>query len=207
MMPLDRDLIQKALTRLDVPSDAHGLIPQFGVYMTRAPAQLYTRLSYEFERAFGSRFHPESSRMLINCGHVCAYNTLHAIEQSKEWKALIAPVLQTPLDRIEAGMEICAALGWCSMTVTDVSERGALFTVTTGYEADMYQRDYGPADHPICYKLAGVTAALMDLAFGRPFPHGLYAYQSQEITCRAHGSETCTFIAGRILPHTEGNLR
>lgn len=203
-MAVDRQRVIETVTRLELVENGQGLIPGLGVYLTTLPAQLYNRLSYRFEQAFGVDGHEESARRLVNCAHVCGYNTFHGIWASKEWQAGVDPLIHTPEDRIEASIAVCDALGWARMHVSELGPEGGVFTAERGYESSGYISDYGRSDHPICYKLCGALSALFDLTYGASYPDSIYGYHAQEVTCRAMGDDLCTFVVSRASDHSEG---
>ncbi len=93
------------------PDPETGLIEAFGVVLTRIPGNYYTLLSERhlarMEKAFGPEVRTLVLDMLIESGHVCAFNTLGGIMQSPEWDAVVRPYLDTPEDWIYG---ICAVL-------------------------------------------------------------------------------------------------
>ncbi|GIV25507.1 MAG: hypothetical protein KatS3mg026_1199 [Bacteroidia bacterium] len=98
------------------PDPETGLIEAFGVVLTRLPGNYYTLISERhlarMEKAFGPEVRPLVLDMLIESGHVCAFNTLGGIMQSAEWDAVVRPYLDTPEDWMYGIAAVLPAIGW-----------------------------------------------------------------------------------------------
>ena len=77
---------------MPLPVNGEGLIPAFGVYVTRMYADYYNRISFAFERemvALGGREGvAAAASLLVEAGHVCAFHTMGGVMISPEWDAL-----------------------------------------------------------------------------------------------------------------------
>ncbi|HHO51792.1 MAG TPA: hypothetical protein ENK18_13175, partial [Deltaproteobacteria bacterium] len=77
--PVDYDGIFAALSGMDISGDPQGVIPAFGVYLTRHYANYYNRISFEFLREMDAQFGEMgveiAEPLLVEAGHVCAFNT------------------------------------------------------------------------------------------------------------------------------------
>ncbi|MCS7188188.1 MAG: hypothetical protein RMJ66_06665 [Bacteroidia bacterium] len=98
------------------PDPDTGLIEAFGVVLTRLPGNYYTLISERhFQRMIqvvGEEVRQVVLDMLIESGHVCAFNTLGGIMQSAEWDAVVRPYLDTPEDWIYGISAVLPAIGW-----------------------------------------------------------------------------------------------
>lgn len=196
-MTVNQSIIIDGVSQLEVVGNEKGLIPAFNVYLTNGMATFFNALSYEFEKTLGKGFQKETREILVNCAHVCAYNTFYGIQTSMEWDGLIKPMIENREDIVKASVAVCNALGWTSWQVTKLTPDEAIFRAEKGYEAELYRKEYGKADHPVCYMLCGVASGIMDLAYGEEYPDGMYSFQTEEIDCRAMDSSYCEFVTTR----------
>lgn len=166
---VDYEGIYNAVVSLPLVGDQLGLIPAFGVYLTHHYANYYNRISFEFERAMEDRFGEDgiaaANPLLVEAGHVCAFNTFGGIMQSAEWDALIRPTLKTPEDWVHGIVAVVNALGWGRWAVADVAESGATFTLHDDYESVGHLAMYGEADHAISYLAEGAAMGIMNLVY------------------------------------------
>lgn len=166
---VDYDGILNAVAGLPLVGDDNGNIPAFGVYLTRHYANYYNRISFEFERAMETQFGAEAldvaRPLLVEAGHVCAFNTFGGIMMSTEWDALIRPHLQSKEDWVHGIIAVINALGWGRWQVTEVSEKEAEFVLFDDYESSGYLGMYGKSDHPVSYLAQGGVAGIMNLVY------------------------------------------
>ncbi len=166
---VNREGIARAVAGMPLLGNGEGLIPAFGVYLTRMYADYYNRISFAFERemvaAAGSEGVKVAADLFIEAGHVCAFNTMGGIMISPEWDALILPMLKTREDWLFGIVSCINALGWGTWKVIDVTPDAATFRVYNDYESVGYRRMYGTADHGISYLATGGAAGLMNLIY------------------------------------------
>lgn len=197
--------ITETVSKMPLVGNEEGLMPVFGVYLTRMYADYYNRISFEFERIMeelvGEGGIAVSSSLFIEAGHVCAFNTFGGIMTSTEWDSLIKPALQTKEDWVYAMVAVVNSLGWGTWTVTNVSEEGADFELFNDYESLGYESMYGVAKHPVSYLALGAAAGILDLVyvgnvhekpeFTEAFYERLFkgdeAYSFEFLSCRAQG--------------------
>lgn len=164
-----REGVTGAVVGMPLPVNTDGLIPAFGVYLTRMYADYYNRISFAFERemvaAAGSEGVKVAADLFIEAGHACAFNTMGGIMTSPEWDALVRPMLKTREDWLFGIVACTNALGWGIWKVLDVTPDGATFRIYNDYELVGYRRMYGTADHGISYLATGGAAGLMNLIY------------------------------------------
>ncbi len=212
---VDRDGITKAVAGLPLLGNESGLIPVFGVYLTRMYADYYNRISFEFEKEMikiaGDDGIAVSSSLFVEAGHVCAFNTFGGIMNSPEWDGLILPSLKNKEDWVSAMTSCVNSLGWGSWKVMEASEKGAVFRVVNDYESIGYKRMYGKAEHGISYLVTGAAAGILDLIYlgdvaSKPnftpeFYEKLFkgpdAYKFELTKCQAQGSEYTEVVLSR----------
>lgn len=167
--PVDYEGIFSALTGMAIVGDADGNIPAFGVYLTRHFANYYNRISFEFLRRAVDKLGPSAREvaepLLIEAGHVCAFNTFGGIMTSPEWDGLIKPSLKTREDWVHGIVAAANALGWGRWQVSEVSEDRAKFVLHDDYESVGYEAMYGAVDHSVSYLAQGGVMGIMDLVY------------------------------------------
>lgn len=121
------------------PDPDTGLIEAFSVVLIRLPGNYYTLISErhlaQMERAIGAEVRPLVLDMLMESGHVCAFNTLGGIMQSAEWDAVVRPYLDGPQDWLYGIAAVLPAIGWGLVQCMEVpSEKGWQVTLKNWYE-------------------------------------------------------------------------
>jgi len=170
---VDEDAIIAAVGSLPLYGDAHGLIPAFGVYLTRHYADYYNLVSFRFEEALAQAlathkylgemlwfeypslfFYKEkfghlqgaalAQTLLIEAGHICGFHTMGGIMRSDPWYQLIVPQLHHKEDWL-AGIVACInALGWGIWRIAEVIPNERLvLRAWYPYESLGYLRIYG----------------------------------------------------------------
>ncbi|XTI71701.1 hypothetical protein ACQAYK_08370 [Acidithiobacillus sp. AC3] len=170
---VDEDAIIAAVGTLPLTGDENGLIPAFGVYLTRHYADYYNLVSFRFEEAlahalsthkylgemlwyeYPSLFYYKdkfghlqgkalAQTLLIEAGHICGFNTMGGIMRSDPWYQLIVPQLRCKEDWL-AGIIACInALGWGVWRITEIIPNERLvLRAWYPYESLGYLRIYG----------------------------------------------------------------
>lgn len=215
---VDSQGIITALRSMPLVGNEEGLIPAFGVYLTRHYANYYNRISYEFERQL-AELHPSlllpARLALIEAGHICAFNTFGGIGLSAEWDGLILPQCRDRSDWFHGLVACVNALGWgCWRTVELVPGERAVVDVYGSYESNGRLAMYGPSKVGSCYLHNGGVAGLMNLLWvgdltQRPtLDAGYYstiysqpdAFIAEEVRCRSKRDDRCTIVARRGRP-------
>jgi hypothetical protein len=166
---VDYEGIFAALTSMELSGGADGMMPAFGVYLTRHYANYYNRISFGFERALTAEAGVEGREtavpLLVEAGRICAFHTFGGIMTSTEWDALIRPSLKTQEDWVHGMVAATNALGWGRWQVTRVSATEAEFVIHDDYESIGHLAMYGRSDHPVSYLAQGGAAGLMNLVY------------------------------------------
>ncbi|MEN2993669.1 MAG: hypothetical protein ABDH91_08990 [Bacteroidia bacterium] len=150
-----------------VPDETTGLIEGFGVVLTFTPANYYGLVSdrhlARMEKAIGPEVRPLVLSMLIESGHVCAFNTIGSILQSAEWDAVVRPYLDRPEDWYYGLAGCFPAIGWGLVEYPNLPARegGTVRFVnwyeTTAIAATSHVLDHSPAARGL---LAGIWALI-----------------------------------------------
>ena len=170
---VDEDAIVAAVGTLPLHGNEIGLIPAFGVYLTRHYADYYNLVSFRFERAlahalsthkylgemlwyeypslffYKEKFghlqgHALAQTLLIEAGHICGFNTMGGIMRSDPWYQLVVPQLRCKEDWL-AGIIACInALGWGIWRIAElVPNEKLVLRAWHPYESLGYLRIYG----------------------------------------------------------------
>ena len=209
--PVDYEGIFAALTGMEIVGDETGSIPAFGVYLTRHYANYYNRISFEFTRELvklmGNDGAAIAEPLLVEAGHVCAFNTFGGIMTSAEWDALIKPSLASVDDWIHGIIAASNALGWGRWQVTELSSKEATFVLHDDYESVGYLAEYGETKLPVSHLARGGVTGAMNLVYigdvmSKPdftpeFYNRLFrsddSFQSEQLSSRAAGDEVTSF--------------
>lgn len=203
------------LAGLPLIGNEEGLIPAFGVYLTRHFANYYARISYELEVAiegFAAEL-GESARVgLVHAGHICAFHTFGGIATSPEWEGLIQPMCRDQADWFHGMTTVANALGWGAWRTRElVPGERCVVDVYASYESNAYLAMRDRRDRARCYLHTGGIAGLMNLLWvgdvtKRPtldaaYYDAIYAspesFVGEEVRCRSKGDPCCTIVADR----------
>jgi hypothetical protein len=168
---VDYGAIREALINMPIEGNEDGLIEAFGVLLTRHYANYYTLISVRVMLSMKEEFGDEGVNivkdLLIEAGHVCAFNTLGGIMESSEWDALIKPMISKKDDWLHGILACSNAMGWglWSLHKLDV-ENVSSFYALSAYESNSYAEilpegfDFSTA----CF-VSGGMAGIMNLIY------------------------------------------
>jgi hypothetical protein len=191
---IDEEAVIAGVSQAPLFGNQHGLIPAFGVELTRHYADYYNLISFRFEQQLMAVLrqrpaitdllvfdYPElfyykryidlegmalSRTLLIEAGHICGFNTMGGIMSSEAWDGLVMPMIKTREDWLHGIIACINALGWGVWRVVElVPDERLVLRVWRSYESLGYLRWFGKSDHPIDYLVTGVAASLMNLLF------------------------------------------
>ncbi len=208
------EAIQNALTGMPIVGGQDGLIQAFGVTLTRHYANYYTQISYRLLKAMEAKFGVDGVNivkdLLIEAGHVCAFNTFGGIMESAEWNALIQPMISSREDWVHGIVACVNALGWGQWEIKKlVPYQKLVVEVKSGYEANAYIQAFGQSEYPVSFLVAGGVAGIMNLIYNGDItetPELSEAYydkvfkspdkfSARQIQCRAMGDQVDRFEA------------
>ncbi|MBU0501574.1 MAG: hypothetical protein KJ558_11740 [Gammaproteobacteria bacterium] len=191
---IDEAAVVSGVAQAPLFGNERGLIPAFGVELTRHYADYYNLISIRFEQAltdalrkrpsltdllvydYPALFHYKqyvnlegmalSRTLLIEAGHICGFNTMGGIMGSEAWDGLVRPMIQNREDWLHGIVAVINALGWGIWRVAElVPNERLVVRVWRSYESMGYLRWFGLADHPVDYLVTGVAASLMNLLY------------------------------------------
>lgn len=208
------EAIQEALTGMPIVGGDDGLIQAFGVTLTRHYANYYTLISYRLLQAMEAQYSTGGVEivkdLLIEAGHVCAFNTFGGIMESAEWNALIKPMITNREDWVHGIVACVNALGWGQWKIKELIPYEKLVVeVESGYEANTFIQRFGKSQYPISYLVTGGVAGIMNLIYKGDIteaPELNEAYYdhifksgnrfiAQQTQCRAQGDAIDQFVA------------
>lgn len=166
--PVDENAIVGALAQMPIAGNEEGLIPAFGVVLTRMCADYYNRISFEFENQIEKATGEKSlgALLLVEAGHNCAFNTFGGIMKSDEWAGLIQPMCQTREDWVHGIVAVVNALGWGIWRVQElVPNQRLVVRIDNGYEANGFMAMYKESSTPRSYLATGGAAGIMNLIY------------------------------------------
>ncbi len=215
-MAIRQDDIISAVAGLKIRGNEEGLIPAFGLYLTRHYAAYYNHISfaaYHRAESQGAAAELTARNALVRAGEVCAFNTFGGIMLSQEWEAVVAPMIETREDWVGGIVGVVNALGWGRWSIERL-DKGELLEISiknsyesSGYIADFPKRSAGG----ICFLATGGVSGIMNLLYNgdittRPALNPEYfesvfsaerRFVAKETACRAAGAPRCTFVATR----------
>lgn len=211
-MAIDNDAIVAAVSSLSLVGNEEGLIPAFGLYLTRHYAGYYNSISFRYlhaaEAAGDSR---TAIAALVEAGHICAFNTFGGIMMSQEWEAVVAPMIESREDWCRGIVAVINALGWGVWSVEHLEPGKRLeVSVSHSYESEGYLAAH-PRRHDggVCFLATGGVAGIMNLIYHGDITQrpslspdyyaklfgGSAKFVAEETECRAHGADRCRFVA------------
>lgn len=216
-MAIDEQKVVQAVAGLGIAGNDEGLIPAFGLYLTQHMADYYNRISYATARRLErtSELADDARALLIEAGHVCAFNTFGGIMKSAEWEAVVQPMIETREDWIRGMVAVVNAFGWGRWSIAElVPGERLVINIDDSYEATGFVRDYGRSDRARCYLATGGVAGLMNLLYvgditSRPdlteqyyvdLFRGKERFECEEPRCFASTGERCELVARRVPP-------
>ncbi|UJR85791.1 hypothetical protein [Sandaracinus amylolyticus] len=212
-MAIDEKTIVEAVSGLGIRGNEEGLIPAFGLHLTQHFADYYNRISFAVARDLeGSGLEEDARELLVEAGHVCAFNTFGGIMQSAEWEAVVAPMIQTREDWIRGMVAVVNAFGWGVWRIEDLAPGKELrISIDNAYECTGWVRDYPIGKNARCYLATGGVAGLMNLLYVgditqrptldedyyRRLFRGSDHFVADETKCLARGDARCEIVARR----------
>lgn len=207
------DAIKEALTSMPIVGDEQGLIQAFGVLLTRHYANYYTLISYRLLHAMSAKYGDMGVNivkdLLIEAGHVCAFNTFGGIMESAEWNALIKPMITNREDWVHGIVACVNALGWGQWKIQElIPYEKLVIEIDSGYEANSYLQSFKKSTYPISFLATGGSAGIMNLIYNGDITEtptlddDYYAsifrssnrFVAKQTQCRAMGDPTDQFV-------------
>ncbi len=151
-------------------SEDKGLIPAFGVMLTRMYANYYNLITDQVLEALRQKLDEDAmfllETLLKEAGHVCAFNTLGGIMTSPEWDAVVMPMVKEKKDWIHGIVAVINALGWGVVEVQEIQEGKSLkLKHYSDYENNGLIALKLQCQRPAMFLFQGVNAGIMNLLY------------------------------------------
>jgi len=215
-MAVDERSVIEAVSGLGLRGNEEGLIPAFGLYLTRHFSDYYNAASFAYLHAAekkGPAAVAAARAGLIEAGHVCAFNTFGGIMLSQEWEAVVLPMLESREDWAHGIVAVINALGWGMWKIESLTPGEELqVSLRNSYESEGYLANHTTRNEGgVCFLGTGGVAGVMNLLYhgdiiDRPaltpdFYTKLFGaperFVAEETECRAHGADACRIVARR----------
>ncbi len=202
-MAIDRKKIIEDMSKVKVEANPEGLIPGFNVLVNQLPAHYWNDFSRRLVEAVPGEITEAVEELLVNAAHECGYHTGYGIITSKEWNAVVGPMIKGVEDVLHGAYAVFTAWGWADSEIVElVPNQKMVVRAYDYYEADV-AADYPghKAPRPMAYMIRGVTGAFMDLGYGGDYDpagkKGLYTFRCKQTKGVECGDKYGEFIAVR----------
>lgn len=214
-MSVDSQAVISAVSGLDLSGNEEGLIPAFGLYLTRHYADYYNKVSYAYlhaAEAEGAEATARARTSLVEAGQVCGFNTFGGIMLSQEWDAVVQPMIECREDWAHGITAVINCLGWGIWSIVSIDAKKLHVKVQDSYESVGYMRHHPKRQDGICFLATGGVSSIMNLLYNgditrRPALTPAYfaeifrapqRFAAHEVACRAAGAPCCEFIAEHV---------
>jgi len=175
-MTVQRDIVVKQLAELQVQGNEEGLIPGFNVLVNLLPVAFWNTFTERIIEATPDERKKEVEDALVDCALVCGYNTGYGIITSEEFKSVVDPmVTEGAKDVLRGAYAVFTAWGWAKSGIVQIKEGERM--VVRGQ--DYYESDSKPG-YLTAFMIRGVSSAFFDLAYGKPYPDGIYTFKCEQ---------------------------
>ena len=175
-MTVQRDVVVKQLADLEVQGNEEGLIPGFNVLVNLLPVAFWNTFTERIIEAAPAERLKEVEDALVDCALVCGYNTGYGIITSEEFKSVVDPmVTEGAKDILRGAYAVFTAWGWAKSGIVQIKE-GERMVVRA---QDYYESDSKPG-YLTAFMIRGVSSAFFDLAYGNPYPDGIYTFKCEQ---------------------------
>ena len=199
-MAIDRNRIIDEMSKITVQANSEGIIPAFNVLVNQWPAKFWNEFSKRMIEAVDEDIVEAVEELLINAAHECGYHTGYGIITSKEWEAIVGPMIESTEDVLHGAFAVFAAWGWANTEVIElIPGEKMVVRANDYYEADI-ANDYPGNVSPrmSAYMIRGVCSAFMDLAYGGDYDKkgekGLYSFRCLQVKGIEKGDEFGEFL-------------
>lgn len=205
-MAIDRNKIIADMSKVKAEPNPDGIIPAFNVLVNQLPANFWNRFSMRMMDAVSEEIKEAVEELLVNAAHECGYHTGYGIITSKEWDAVVKPMVGGVEDVLHGAFAVFTAWGWAKAEIVEL-QPGKRMVVRAHdyYEADI-AKDYPvkKAPRPMAFMIRGVSAAFMDLAYGGDYDpagkKGLYTFRCRQTKGIEVGDAYGEFV---VVPSSE----
>ncbi len=167
---VDYYAVRDAVLTLPLAGNEKGLIPAFGVMLTRMYANYYNLITAQVLEALRRKLDDDAmfllETLLKEAGHICAFNTLGGIMTSPEWDAVVMPMIKEKKDWVHGITAVMNALGWGVVEVEELKEGEYLkLKHYSDYENNGLIPLKLQCQRPSMFLFQGVNAGIMNLLY------------------------------------------
>jgi hypothetical protein len=171
-----RDDVVSALAKIEVKGDEDGLIPAYGVLVNQLPVSFWNLFSERIIEAVPDEKRKGLEADLVNCAYECGYHTGHGILESKEFEAVVTPmVTEGAKDVLRGAFAVFTAWGWAKSGIVQLKE-GERMTIRA---QDYYESEAG-GNGLRAHMIQGISTAFFELAYAAPYPNGMNTFTCQQ---------------------------
>ena len=199
-MAIDRNKVIEFMSKISVEADEEGLIPAFNVLINQWPAAFWNLFSKRMIDAVDDDIKDAVEELLVNAAHECGYHTGYGIITSKEWEAIVGPMVENTEDVLHGAFAVFSAWGWANSEIVElIPGEKMVIRASDYYEADIAE-EYPTKKAPrlFAYLIRGVCGAFMDLAYGGDYDpsgeKGLYTFRCKQTKGIECGDEYAEFV-------------
>ena len=196
-MAINRTKIIESLSKTEITGDENGLIEGFNVYVNQMPSAFWNSFAERIYKSVGEDFAEAADYLLTNCAGSCGYHTGYGIITSPEWNAVVAPMVEkVPEDILHGAFAVFTAWGWAKSEIVElIPNEKMVVRAYDYYESDIVK--VGRSDTCGAFMIKGVSAAFMDLAYGKPYPDGFGTFTCKQVKGIECGDEYGEFVITR----------
>lgn len=196
-MAINRKKIIDDLSKLEVKGNADGIIDAFSVFVNQLPADFWNEFAMRIMHGVPAEMQETAHFLLYNAANECGYHTGYGIITSKEWEAVVGPMVEkVPEDVLHGAFAVFTAWGWANAEIVDLVPNEKM--VVRAY--DYYESDVAPDKNSpfmTAFMIEGVCAAFMDLAYGKPYPNGHRTFTCKQTKGIEMGDQYGEFLVTR----------
>ncbi len=206
-MAIDREKVIEYMSKVSVEANSDGLIPAFNVLVNQWPARFWNEFTKRMVEAVDDDIKSAVEELLVNAAHECGYHTGFGIITSKEWEAVVGPMVENTEDVLHGAFAVFTAWGWANAEIVElVPAEKMVVRAYDYYEADIAEEYPGKkAPRFTAHMINGVCAAFMDLAYGGKYDAngktGLYTFHSSQTKGIERGDKYGEFVVGKSERH------
>lgn len=188
-MTVQRDTIVKMLVGLNHHSH-DGIIPAYNVLMSVLPTEFWNNFCRRIMDAVPAEKQGEVAEGLVRGYNDCGYHTGHGVVTSKEFKAVVEPmVTEGKKDILRGAFAVMTATGMSKSGIVQNKEGERMVIRSVNY----YQGD-GEQGDMRAFLLQGASAAFYDLVYGPPYPDGQGTFACEQVAGLECGDPFGEFI-------------
>jgi hypothetical protein len=205
-MGIDRQKIIDDMSKVKAVANQDGLIPAFNVLINQWPAKFWNEFSKNMIEAVEDDIKEAVEELLVNAAHECGYHTGYGIITSKEWDAVVKPMISCTEDVLHGAFAVFTAWGWAKSEVVELEPNKKMVVKAYDYYESDIKDEYSGNKSPrlFAYMIRGVSGAFMDLAYGGDYDpkgeKGIYTFKCEQTKGIETGDEYGEFV---VTPRDE----